>query len=654
MLLGSLIVLLSTLWLANASDAPPADQQLAIEHSDCSYFGADRERFVPDEIARGSSSRHFAALGETTRQVTALLAGIPGGNRAYSLDRRHPADSIDSYIFGEFRKQHITPADATTDWEFIRRITLDLTGRIPTPERVLAFVSDGAPDKRAKLTDELLARPEWVDKWTMYFGDLLQNSVTKPSTGLNRFAQGRNAFYQWIRDSLANNKPYNQMAAELITASGDNSYTAGANNFLLNGYTTGGPQQDTTDAMTAATFTTFLGLAHVNCLLCHNGRGHTDGLSVWASSVTRYQAWQLASYFSHTQLAQVRYDSTNTNVYYWSVADNTRNFTLDYALNTTTGNRPSRVAPPGCKSGQPCYYVAPEYIFNGNSPRAGENYRVALARDITADFQFARAAVNYMWAYFFGRGLVDPPDAFDPARLDPDKPPPAPWALQPSNPALLNALARHFVDSKYDLKALMREIVNSDAYQLSSRYNGQWSAAWEPYFARKFVRRLWAEEVHDAIAQSSGTFPSYAYTGFTDQGYPRVSYAMQLPDVVNAPSDSNAVTFLDSFLRGNRDDQPRKYEGSISQALNMMNNTFVVNRSKATGGAPSQLISQNLSRNNADLISTLYLNILSRLPGVEEVAKAQAAIPASGSTRTAAVQDLVWALYNKVDFVFNY
>jgi hypothetical protein len=324
-------------------------------------------------------------------------------------------------------------------------------------------------------------------------------------------------------------------------------------------------------------------------------------------------------------------------------------------LNTTTGNRPARVAPSGCKSGQPCYYVAPQYIFNGNAPNAGENYRVALARNVTGDFQFARAAVNYMWAQFFGRGMVDPPDTFDPARLDPNNPPPAPWTLQPTNAALLNGLAQHFIDSGYDLKALMREIANSDTYQLSSRYDGTWNVAWEPYFARKFVRRLWSEEVHDAVAQSSGTFPTYNYTGFTDQGFAKPNFAMQLPDVVGAPSgDGNATNLLDSFLRGNRDDQPRKPDGSILQALNLMNNNFVVQRSHATGTNASQLIIQNLTRSNTDLIDIIFLSILSRYPTQDEMSKALATIPSSGANRSGPMQDLVWSLYNKVDFVFNY
>ena len=117
----------------------------------------------------------------------------------------------------------------------------------------------------------------------MYFGDLYQNTQTKPSTGLNRFPQGRNAFYKWIHDSLAANKPYNQMATELISAATTNTYNDGAANWMLNGYITGGPTQDIMDQATSFVFDTFLGISHVNCLLCHNGRGHLDQLSLWGT-----------------------------------------------------------------------------------------------------------------------------------------------------------------------------------------------------------------------------------------------------------------------------------------------------------------------------------------------------------------------------------
>jgi hypothetical protein len=656
---GCSILISSGLLVSRAQDESP------VTHGDCTYFGPEREKYVQLALrAMGKPGANEHMLGSLTEQVTRELAYVPPGSPTYTYNQSQAAGSIDSYIWADFQAQGITPAPATTDWEFIRRVTLDLTGRIPTPQNVLTFVASTDPQKRAKLIDQLLAAPEWVDKWTMFYGDLLKNTVTFNTTGLNRFAAGRNAFYQYIHDSLANGKPYNQMANELLTVAAANTYETGQANWLVGGWISNGPVQDTTDQMTANTADTFLGIEHVNCLLCHDGRGHLDQISLWASNTTRYQAWQLSSFLSHTQIARGYPDPTNTNVYYWSLADNTKGYTTDYTLNTTSGNRPPRLAPTGCKSGQPCNYVAPQYIFNGDTPKLGEIYRSALARDVTGDFQFARAAVNYLWAYFFGQGIVDPPDTFDPARLDPNNPPPAPWTLQPSNAKLLDALATHFIQSGYSVQATMREIVNSNTYQLSSRYPGNWNANYQNYFARKYVRRLWAEEIADAINQSSGTMPPYKVTGFTDSGYPQMSYMMQLPDVINVPDDGNMKPFLDSFLRGNRDDQPRKQDGSILQALNLLNSGIVESRLQTTGTTPSQLLIKNLSLGNTDLVNTLFLNILSRYPTSQELSQAQCVLgTATGGTgiacpapsnRTSAAQDLVWSLYNKVDFVFNY
>ena len=131
-----------------------------------------------------------------------------------------------------------------------------------------------------------------------------------------------------------------------------------------------------------------------------------------------------------------------------------------------------------------------------------------------------------------------------------------------------------------------------------------------------------------------------------------VSYAMQLPDVVNMPAGDVGTNFLDSFLRGNRDDQPRKQDGSILQALNLMNNRYVEARLTATGTSAAPLIINNINQSNNDLVNTLYLNILSRYPSSDELTKASASL--TSGNRTQAVQNLVWSLYNKVDFVFNY
>lgn len=552
-----------------------------------------------------------------------LLAGILLALPALA----YPPGSIDFYIFGDLQTAGVMPAPRTTDAEFLRRVSLDLTGRIPTADRVVAFLADNSPDKRARLVKELLARPEWVDKWTMFFGDLYKNTDFRPSSGLRRFPQGRDAFNQWIRDSLASGKPYNRMAAELIAAQGSNSYEQGELNWLVGGVVGGGPAQDITDQQTANVAETFLGISHVNCLLCHSGPRHLDSISLWGQSVTRVQAWQLASFLSHTVAARHVPDPSKRNVYFWSLQDTVPR---DYTLGSTTGNRPARRPLPSCAAGKPCY-VPPAYLFTGETPAPGENYRAALARMITADFQFARAAVNYIWAQFFNRGLVDPPNQFDPARLDPDNPPPAPWTLQPANARLLNALAQQFIDNGYDLKWLMRQIAESDAYQLSSRYDGAWDPSYEKLFARHFPRRLWAEEIHDAIVQSSGVAASYGW-------------AMQLPDTVGVPGGAPGA-FLDSFFRGNRDDAERKGDGSVLQSLNLMNDAFVLARVSG-----NKLI--DLQKSDADLVDALWLGILSRLPADDE--KDQALRALGAGQRLRAAQNLVWALYNKVDFVFNY
>jgi hypothetical protein len=644
---GLLFLSVSGLILSRADDTLPDTKQLPVPHGECTAFGGNRERMVQYVLRAAGAGSHD--LSRNTTQVLQARSAGPMRNRATSFDQAtQQLGLIDSYLFADMQANGVQPAGMTTDWEFIRRVTLDLTGRIPTPARVLSFVADTASDKRAKLVEELLASPQWVDKWTMYLGDLYQNTDNRPSTSLRRFPQGRNAFYSWIHDSLAGGKPYNQMATEIITATGNNSYSKGELNWILNGYITGGPQQDITDSMAANVSTVFLGISHMNCLLCHNGRGHLDQLSLWGAQTTRYQAWNFASYLSRTTFSRVNYDPNNRNNYYWSVQDNVNH---DYQLGTTTGNRPARNPTAPCPAGKTCY-VPPIYIFNGATVNPGENYRVALARLITSDIQFARATVNYMWAQFFGRGIVDPPDQFDPARLDPDNPPPDPWTLQPSNPRLLNALAQRFVDSGYDLKGLMRDITNSNAYQLASEYNGQWDVSWEPLFARKFVRRLWGEEIHDAVIQSSGVMPSYKVTGFSDQGFGNVTFVMQLPDTVNQPGGT-MTTLLDNFMRGNRDDQPRRTDGSILQALSLMNDNFIMTRIDPGGANANQILAQNLSKPNDQLVNALFLGVLSRYPNDAEMQTALAAIQGAGSKASGAT-NLLWSLYNKADFVFNY
>ncbi len=641
---------ISTLGLVGvlASDDATPD----VQHAECTFFGPGHDKFVKagargfrDGRAVGPAREYKAS--ELTEAVVASLAGPPPGTRTGSLIDPATSNTIDRYLFQAMAEANVAPAPSTTDYEFVRRVTLDLTGRIPTSDQVTSFINDSSSDKRSKYIESLLASTQWVDKWTMYFGDFFQNNSR--NTQIQRFPDGVIAFNNFVRTSLTSNKPYDQMAREIISTTGTNSYQQGEVNWLIGGIVTGGPQQDIWDQQAANIANTFLGLAHVNCLECHNGRGHLDSLSLWGSQTNRQQAWGMSSFLSHTDNPRT---TVAQNVYYWGLADNTR-YKTDYALNTTTGNRPARQPFGTLKN------IAPAYLFGGQAPASGQNYRAALAQFVTSDIQFARAAVNYMWAQFFGLGIVDPPDQFDPARLDPSNPPEAPWPtdptqawpMQPSNPQLLDALAQDFINSKYDLKSLMREIANSKAYQLSSRYNGTWDPAWESLFARKLVRRLWSEEVHDAITQSSGVIPTYAV-----RNYPTVSWAMQLQEPFNTPDGGGAVNnFLNAFLRGNRDDQTRSEDGSISQALDLMNDNFVMNRVQYSKAPKSGLLAQAVAMPNDQAVNTLFLNVLSRYPSAPEMSAAMAHLNNVSSTvRIQELENLLWSLYNKVDFVFNY
>jgi hypothetical protein len=232
---------------------------------------------------------------------------------------------------------------------------------------------------------------------------------------------------------------------------------------------------------------------------------------------------------------------------------------------------------------------------------------------------------------------------------------------------LLNALAADFVASGFDLKALMREIANSEAYQLASDYKGTWNPAWEPLFARKLVRRLWGEEIHDAVVQSSGMLPNNGagynlanFSNFPDgslyAGNPTFGtflFAMKAPDVVNTPDNGGAVTrFINSFYRGDRDLDPRRQDGSVLQALSLMNDPFITSRVVAAAAPKGSLLNQYMNAPSTVMINNLYLNVLSRYPTTAEM---NAVTPLFRNLESPAVaENLLWSLYNKVDFVFNY
>jgi len=591
----------------------------------------------PDEYLRPPSQRWRELTNTTTRVNATLWQGHAADRQSASSSEKTPRKNfIDEYVFGKMEQNGISPAPLSSDQEFFRRVYLDLTGRIPSADQAAAFASDTDPAKRDAVIDSLVGSPEFVDKWTMFLGDLFRNNG--PATNVNRYNQGRDAFYRYIRDSLAWNTPYNEMAQEMISATGD-SWENGAANFPVGGTVPMGPQQDTYDGQAVDVAQMFLGINVVDCILCHDGARHLDSLSLWGARQTRAAMWGMSAFFARTRMQPL---AITGGFEKYIVTDLPAG---DYELNTSTGNRSPRSPADGVMR------VAPAYPFTGEPAPGNGNRRMALASFVTADPQFARAAVNYVWEQFMVEALVSPSNAFDLARLDPANPPEAPWTLQPSNPELLEALASWFRDNGYDLRQLMALIARSNAYQLSSAYPGVWRPEYVPYYARKYPRRLYAEEIHDAVTRATGILPRYTleYQGSV-YPLPAVNWAMQFPDTRGG--NSQGAQFLNAFGRGDRDLTPRDTNGSALQALTMMNLSFVMTRIHENNNGSNV---QRLLREETEperIIEGLYLATLSRFPDSQELNIASGLLRSLGNQRGAeAVQ---WALLNKLEFIFSY
>lgn len=602
-----------------------------ITRDDCGYLQN------PDSF-RGALAQHREEVSQSTTTVANALA------QTTELSLVPPQDIprknfIDNILFDRMQRDSVMSAPLCTDEEFLRRAYLDLTGRIPAAADVTNFLNDKNANKRDALVDSLIGSPEYIDKWTMFFGDLFKN--TARSVNVNRFTGGRDGYYDYIKDAITKNKSYATMATEMITGNGDN-FVDGQVNFMIGGIVTMGPPQDTMDGTAVETASMFLGINALDCLLCHSGAGHLDAVNLWGSQRTRMEAWGMSAFYARVR-RQPQVLSQQPNYRKFIVSELPVG---EYQLNTDYGNRQTRAPIDGVST------VAPKYILGGGGVNAGENRRQAMARLLVADKQFARAAVNYIWEKIMVEALVSPSNTFDPARLDPAAQLPAGWSLQPANPELLDALANEFIKQNFDLRKLIVLITKSSAYQLSSQYPGNWSLALVPYYARKYVRRMDAEEIHDAILKSTGIGVSYQLRDTLGNNTRVVNWAMQLPDTVE-PRGSQIATFLNSFIRGDRDVKPRSSEPSIQQALNLMNNSFVMTRIHQTnaGSTVAKLLADP-TLTNQQIVTQLYLNTLSRNPRQDEL---DALLPLfSSQTRRDATEGIQWALLNKMDFIFNY
>jgi len=565
-------------------------------------------------------------VSDLTQGVASRLPGA-GSPRAKVAVR----NLIDHHLFSAMAKSGVPHAPLSNDYEFCRRVHLDLTGRIPTPERLQAFVTDAAPDKRDRLIDELLDSPAWVDHWSYWYGDLVRNCANRIGNPTTKHLDG------WIRQSLQADKPYDQFVTELLTASAPNSVwmpDAARAGFLARWHVAGDTMysdryEDTADEIVVQSARIFLGVNY-QCISCHGGKGFLEKVNVDLVSKKRADFWAMSAFFGKTRVRIVPFQDR---------------FTISEDGTGYDTNSASSVRMP--RRGDP---VHPTFILTGQKADAAKPLRPQFARMLTRHPQFARATVNLVWKEFFGLGIVDPVDSFDMARQSPTSPPPAPWTVQPTNPHLLNALGADFARGGYSLKRLMRAIARSSAYQLSSRFDGEWKDRYTPFFARHYVRRLTAEQAHDAISQATNVYGNYKQRDMV--------YGTELPPLrfwTEAPTpeeinDGEAKAFLRTFGQANREQFDRQPGGSILQAMMLMNSPFVNKRVRAQGGSRVEQSVQS-AMTNAEIVDHLYLATLSRPP---TPAERDVAVSWLAADRREGAEDLHWTLLNKLDFVFNY
>ncbi|MBI4325225.1 MAG: DUF1553 domain-containing protein [Chloroflexi bacterium] len=503
--------------------------------------------------------------------------------------KREANNKVDEFVHAKLRLLGLPPSELCSEAEFLRRVYLDVIGLLPSPPEARAFLSDVDARKRSKLIDRLLAREEFADFWALKWGDLLRIKSEYPVRVWPKAVQ---VYYRWVRASLAGNKPYDQFARELLTASGSN-FREGAANFCR-----AVPSKDPqTIAESAALI--FMG-ARVGCARCH---GHP------AESWDLQDDLGLAAFF-----AKVGFKSTLE----WK-----EEIVLFNPKGTLLHPRTKEIVKPKFLGGA-VWETGPE-----DDPRA----RFAAWLTAPQNPWFARNIANRVWFWLLGRGIVHEPDDLRPTN-------------PPENPELLEYLAQELVSHRYDLQHLYRLILNSRTYQLSSKAN-PWNAHDTAHFSHYQMKRLGAEQLSDAICQVTETaerFQSIIPEPFTF--LPPGHRATQLFD------GNIGTAFLELFGRPPRD---TPYEGERNSETSLWQALYFINSDQLEGKVVSSPRLKRLlkaSQSDAAIIDEVYLAALSRLPEEEEKQKVLGYVAKNQAARAQAIGDLVWALLNTKEFVF--
>ena len=520
-----------------------------------------------------------AVMARYQGQVGVFRASVPLGAPVESTP---PSKNfVDDLVFKKLKTLGVPPSAVCDDVTFLRRSAIDIAGRLPTPEETEKFRADPNPAKREAWVDTLLASTDYADYFASKWNTILRNKRRNET-----YARGTRIFHDWIRDSLHTNVPFDQIARQLLTATGEIGQNPPVAWYR---------EVKDTNEQVEDTAQLFLGL-RIQCARCHH-----HPFEKWSQQ----DYYGFAAFFSRMQRKP-------------GVQFGEERIVHSRGLPTATNPKTQKAVPPAGLG------AAPAAISNDDDPRQ------KLVDWMTAPDNkfFAPALVNRYWKHFFSRGLVDPED--DMRVTNPS-----------TNQELLDALAKHFIDSKFDLKVLVRTICTSQVYQLASTPN-DFNANDKQNYSRYYPKRLPAEVLLDAIDSVTES-----KTGFG--GVPQNVRAVQLPD-----SGFNSY-FLTVFGRPESTSAcecERSSEANLAQSLHLLNSFEVQGKLSAASGRAA-LLSADKAHSPQEKIREIYLRVYSREPLADEAAVAIAHLTKAKDEKLA-FEDILWALVNTKEFLFNH
>ena len=582
-------------------------------------------------------------------RVAVVRFTIPASTVVEEWRYARKQNAVDDAVFARLASLKIPPSARCDDATFFRRAMLDTLGTLPTPEEATAFLADPRPDKRARLVEALFERPEFIDYWTLQLADLLQNRKERDHDV--RGTKGVRAFHTWLRAQVAANRPWNELVREILTTQGD-SVSHPAVGYFITLYGEKPPaESEITDAVAQA----FLG-TRIGCARCHNhplekytqddfyhfaaffGKTSLDRVEP-ANGATRlliqskeerdrekkFQEAQQKLDVAQTQLLKAEGDDAQALAgLRQALSDRQREFAEGKReLISAREHEPVAWQPRTKREvvARPLDRQTMTFVANGDA-------RAGLADWITSptNAAFSGAMVNRLWKHFFSVGLVEPVD--DLRASNP-----------PSNPELWALLSREFVAGGYDLRHVMRLILNSRTYQLSSR-STPGNQSERKFFSHYYAHRLPAEVMLDALAAATGVPDRY-------EGHPLGLRAIQLPE------PNVGSYFLSLFGRSDRVTAcacERSGEVTLPQLLHLQNGEETAHKLRSEDGRLQRLLRSEPDRNR--LVEQLYLATVARRPTTAELNQVNEIF---GEAKTDEVlPDLFWALLNTKEFAFNH